>query len=559
MASLNKTYTLFAFTSPRTIEKIIPEIKLLTNAFGDKVWDKQTQEEFYDALFDADFFEGTNKAKNKNLAARDRITRAPKALGFVNLKPVIRLTEAGEKLLTGKRVHETITRQLLKFQLPSPYHTDYDHRFFVKPYLELLRLIRDMNGLTKTEIALYYTQLTHIDRYADVQKRIRIYRLAKSKYTGNMKQFRSDIAVTIISNIFREKINIGDFSTRESSDTSLNNLLKTKKQNLFDYADAFIRYINATSLTAFDTKQNRIIISNFRKEEVDFILKHTDRNPIIFKSSADFKNYLFATDNVMLFGDNKKNLIAKYKSYLDTKEINSLDIETLKDRIEEFEERLREENSSKIASDLKSYSKFEDILHTYDAIKSRDVIDPPLYFEWNTWRAFEMINYALKVKGFFQSDINGYPISVAPGNTPDLIIEYDDFFLMVEVTLSSGNTQFRMECEAVARHYGVLKKSSSKPVYCLFIAPKISESILAHIYVSNKTNTVYYGGCTNIIPIHLEQFTRLLHNAKSCKFDNSKKLLRLLTGFMSKHSNSSSESQWQESIGLLIDTWLKSA
>jgi hypothetical protein len=33
MANLSKTKALFAFTSPRTIEKIIPEIKILTENF----------------------------------------------------------------------------------------------------------------------------------------------------------------------------------------------------------------------------------------------------------------------------------------------------------------------------------------------------------------------------------------------------------------------------------------------------------------------------------------------------------------------------------------------
>ena len=151
MANLTKTRHLFAFTSPRTIEKIIPEIRLLAENFGGEKWTTQIQGEFYEDLFASDFFEGESKAQDTELAARDRITRAPKALGFVDLKPTIELTEAGKQLVSEKRVHETITRQLLKFQLPSPYHTDKQDRFYVKPYLEFLRLVKAVGSLSKTE------------------------------------------------------------------------------------------------------------------------------------------------------------------------------------------------------------------------------------------------------------------------------------------------------------------------------------------------------------------------------------------------------------------------
>lgn len=57
-------------------------------------------------------------------SARDRINRAPKSLGFVDLKPYIKLTEAGENFISGKRTEEVLLRQLLKFQLPSPYHKE---------------------------------------------------------------------------------------------------------------------------------------------------------------------------------------------------------------------------------------------------------------------------------------------------------------------------------------------------------------------------------------------------------------------------------------------------
>jgi hypothetical protein len=140
MANLSKTKTLFSFTSPRTIEKIIPEIKLLTDIFSNQLWNGKNQSAFYDELFKSDFFEGETKVQDTELAARDRITRAPKALGFIDLKPTIQLTPAGKRLISEKRIYETITRQLLKFQLPSLYHTDSQNRFFCKTLFRVIKI-----------------------------------------------------------------------------------------------------------------------------------------------------------------------------------------------------------------------------------------------------------------------------------------------------------------------------------------------------------------------------------------------------------------------------------
>src|ERR1035438_10157558 len=103
MANLSKTRTVFAFTSPRTIEKIIPEIQVLVDNFSGKEWNTENQIAFFNELFKSEFYEGDKMPENISLAARDRITRAPKALGFVNLKPKISLTEIGKQLLSCKR------------------------------------------------------------------------------------------------------------------------------------------------------------------------------------------------------------------------------------------------------------------------------------------------------------------------------------------------------------------------------------------------------------------------------------------------------------------------
>lgn len=114
MARSIDSKVLFLTTSPRTPEKMIPEIKLLIEHFSGISWNGDTQRAFMDILREEQFFNGRGE-KDPALSARDRINRAPKSLGFVNLSPHILLTPAGQSLLTSKRKDEVFLRQLLKF------------------------------------------------------------------------------------------------------------------------------------------------------------------------------------------------------------------------------------------------------------------------------------------------------------------------------------------------------------------------------------------------------------------------------------------------------------
>jgi len=127
-------------TSPRTPEKMIPELNLLVKHFSGQRWNEASQKAFMEVLRKEHFFSGKGK-KNPAFSARDRINRAPKSLGFVTLSPVVAITPAGQRLISSQRKEEVFLRQMLKFQVPSPYHVPSDKAatFCVKPYLEIFR------------------------------------------------------------------------------------------------------------------------------------------------------------------------------------------------------------------------------------------------------------------------------------------------------------------------------------------------------------------------------------------------------------------------------------
>lgn len=556
MANLSKTRTVFAFTSPRTIEKIIPEIQVLIDSFVGQEWNTETQIAFFHKLFKSEFYEGDKMPDNISLAARDRITRAPKALGFVDLKPKIALTAVGKQLLSGKRTSEVIAKQLFKFQLPSPYHkVPADRGFNVKPYLELLRLVKELGNISKTEIAIFFVQMTHHNKFNSVVAAIKKFRNDKSKHKGNRKAFTDGVFTKEILKVYAEEIKANDLKTRESGKATLKKFVKTKKSNHNDYADAFVRYLRATQFISFDKKNFRMIIAPSRVAEVDYVLKNIEQKAKAFKAEADYKKYLFNPESLLLLIDNRKYL-EKQLAKLSVKFATTASIESLKDLLEATEKKMISAVIEEAEVALKNYKEFDDIIDVFRKIQNKEVPDPPLYLEWNIWRAMVMINYAKQVRGNFTLDLDGVPLNTALGNIPDIEAEYDGFKMILEVTMSSGNKQYEMEGEPVARHFGKIQNNSTVPVYCLFVAPKISEGALAHFFNLNRMNTKAYGGKTRIVPMNLSQFILFITIAKDKRFSNSKFLKSYLDSIIQKNLSLDDEIVWSQQIHNSIPVWV---
>lgn len=482
------------------------------------------------------------------------VLAAPRSLGFVDANPVFNLTQSGERLISGKRVYETITRQLLKFQLPSPYHkTNPD--FFVKPYLEFLRLTRTVGSLSKAEIAMFFTQLVHINKFDEVVTMITDYRAAVKVQTGNRKAFTDVYFNEQLSRIYAEEIENKRFHIRENTGQSFKKFVKTKKENLVGYADAFVRYVRATELISFEKKTFRVIIAPSRTEDVDFILATVPREPTIFGTEREFKDYLFATDNINLLTDDRK-LLTQRLDKLKAIYSPTATVDTLKDLLEITEDITRQNKIEETVKELKGFKEFDDIIDVFGQVQKKTVPDPPLFLEWNVWRSMVMLNYANVVQGNFVIDLDGFPLTTAGGNKPDIEIDYDEFKLIVEVTTSTGNKQYEMEGEPVARHFGKLQLATDKPVYCLFIANKISSGALAHFFNLNRMNTKAYGGRTRIIPMSVDQFKTMLRVAKEGIFDHSAILHNYLNALVEANQTAEDEDVWYEGINDSISSWV---
>ncbi|MDR1564808.1 MAG: AlwI family type II restriction endonuclease, partial [Oscillospiraceae bacterium] len=509
-----KNKALFFTTSPRTPEKMIPEIRLLHEQFQGVTWNENSQVAFINALANCDFFEGNGSPKNKALSARDRITRAPKALGFVDLKPVVSLTPAGHELVYGKHPQEVFLRQLMKFQLPSPYHREnkgVEGAFWVRPYLEIMRLIRELGSITFDEFKIFALQLTDYRLFEKVKSAVLAFRAERELHIGRYKHFAEKTWSSEIESIYSDRIASGETRTRQTKDASLSKFIKTQKSNLRDYTDACFRYLRYTGLIQISHKGRSISFFQNKLIEVDYLLQTVERNPMFLDNADDFKAQLFDVAFPALYTDSKENIIDIVMRLDDftRRDLTDKTVEELKDIRDALILKKREAVIDEQVEQLKSYSLYSEIDETFNDIDSGDLYDAPLMLEWNTWRAMTMLDGG-KITGNFRVDDVGEPMSTAAGNRPDIECDYGDFVLSVEVTMQSGQRQFESEGESVARHFGKLRVESGKEAYCLFIAPTLNPTAVTYFYGLNKINLALYGGKTNIIPLDLDQFRRLI-------------------------------------------------
>ncbi len=562
MGIIKSSRTLFFTTSPRSPKKLIPEIKLLIDNFDGQVWSGRNgvQEDFARVLSEASTFEGETSRRHTAFSARDRITRSPQGLGFVDLSPKIRLTEAGHEFIYGNRPHEIFLRQLLKFQLPSPYHQESEKiqgTFWCRPFLEIIRLIREVEYLTRDEFRIFALQLTDYRNFDNVKSAILGFRAEKEHNAGRYKKFIADVEKKEISKIYAYEIETGDLSTRESATTDVGSFISKNKRNMRDYADACFRYLRYTEMFVSNGKSIRIAPEKLT--EIDFILSTVDREPIFVNDSKKYKEHLFAVQKPQLYSDIRENLediLMRHYSFT-KRELAEKSVDELKD-LRDVEIRKRHiaiiEEQKK---DLKSYALYQEVVDTYNEIISDEIYDAPLFLEWNTWRAMTMLNGGT-IQGNFKIDDTGKPISTAQGNMPDIECDYGNFALSVEVTLQRGQRQYESEGEPVTRHYAQLQKKSGKDTYCLFIAKTVNQATWAHFFGLNQIRNISaYGGKPKIIPLDLDSFMRLVENSYNHIGTPSPTEIRaFLQAAIDEIDNSADENDWRERIQRCAEKWL---
>lgn len=159
--------------------------------------------------------------------------------------------------------------------------------------------------------------------------------------------------------------------------------------------------------------------------------------------------------------------------------------------------------------------------------------EQPAYLEWSVWRAFLAMNHLAvepgEVRNFHIAE-DMLPVGTASGGQADLVVEFDDYVVVVEVTLTSGSRQEVAERESVKRHVGELGLRHDKPVYGLFIAPTIDLNTSYHFqnpgWVAPDERVVR----VPIAPLSLGAFADFLESVMSDGGDPRARLRSALDG-----------------------------
>lgn len=555
-----KSKTLFFTTSPRTPLKMIPEIQILYNNFEGKKWNPNTQVEFIKKLVEGNDFDGIGSEKDMAFSARDRINRAPKALGFVDLKPYVKLTEAGKNFISGKRTEEVLLRQLLKFQLPSPYHKEPEKLkgiFCVKPYLEIFRLIYELGTISFDELMIFGMQLTHYNKFDSIVTEIKAFRRMKSYVKSSYKMLVGKYLKEQVEKIYADDINNGNIKTRESKDKSIDKFVATKSRNLRDYADACFRYLRATGMVEISQRGHSISIMPEKRKEIEFFLLMVDRKPVYINDEDNYKKYLFDVSIPELYSDNRLRLIQQVKEVTgNSSELEGKTTNELKDILENTIANKKKQIITKQITELKEYKNYADVMDIFADIRHNVLYDAPLMLEWNTWRAMTMLDGG-DIKANLKLDDKGQPMSTAAGNMADIVCDYGDFELAVEVTMQSGQKQYETEGEPVSRHLAKLKKDTGKEAYCLFIAPKINESCIAYFYALHAMNIAFYGGKSVIVPLELDVFINMVEQSyKAGYVPNPQQVKSIFEYSMEQAKIAVDENEWYAKVKEKALNWL---
>lgn len=318
-----------------------------------------------------------------------------------------------------------------------------------------------------------------------------------------------------------------------------------------DYADMNIRYLKASGLVQAYGKGIALVTE---KHELAESLTQVDSSQMtrleLYRELCNGAH--LPTDNAEIALKVLKNQLSQAKQMgllvdVDWASLNTArEINAARYRIEEQisgkkEEIFAHEQASQweeIAKYMGMLEKNKDklVLDEENEVELRIPRDErPAYLEWILWRAFlaidTLVNKPYEVRSF-KIDQDFLPVGTAPGNSPDLIAEFRNFVIVIEVTLSESSRQEAMEGEPVRRHVAdAVEKYSKqgKPVFGLFIAKNIDSNTAETFRIGVWYNKEDKKLELNIIPFTIAQFKNIFEYLFRSGTASPDQMLRIMT------------------------------
>ncbi len=451
---------------------------------------------------------------------------------------------AQSEIITAQQ--ECFLRSLASYRIPSLIENRYTGESF-SPLRFILRVMHELAEaghdvtLSFREFALFVQTSSPADGIENTIRKIADFRSGREKAKGNVRSYDRLFYEDVAAEIGR------------------------KANTLDDYADLSFRYLKATGL--FRTAGRGIGLSPSRAQ-LAALLRDEEEAVLDDKSYFDALWYgaELPTDNAPSSHAVVHDIVTQLRGrgvQVETPAADTPlpDLEQIRHELEAMLLQLDEQEYANRQAD-----ELDEIMAWLEAIPTRGSAtlpdgnkvsvprgEGPVYLEWVIWRAFLAINSLCnppwKARRF-QIDQDFLPVNCAPGGGPDMVFEFEDATIVVEVTLTASSRQEAAEGEPVRRHVAQYTETAKKPVYGLFIAVEI-DSNTAHTfhsgdwYLSDDSKL-----SLDIVPLTLGDFGDFLASGRGRLADMPGLLRQLMIECRAKANQDAP--QWKQSISGIV-------
>lgn len=497
----------------------------------------------------------------------------------------VRITPLGLEIISGTPDFSNIfLRYFLKWQLPNEGERGFSE-FNIIPFIATMHVVNQVNniwasmgnnpvGLSKTEFTLFIPTLTDYTDIVDTASQL-------IEFRCNCRTLHGEDLKSYIDTQFTEKV-ISVFSLHPDDDFEI----EKKINNLYDYADSAIRYFRMTNLFYYRGNGRYIDLSPRRRVEIEKLLETFSGEALRFASVDEYFDYMSNLNMPQLPWENINDLQAtlnnlreeanhiqaKIESEFPGQSLHRFTFETaLSDDLTLLNHEIKKTREiinllsvdysillERSLSNIEAYiSEISKLATRRRSISGQD----PLNLEWNVAQSLMALDDAKEIKPHYNVGDDNLPTFTAPGNTPDMECHYIDFSMICEVTLLNGRDQWYNEGQPVMRHLRDFEGSNyHQNNYCLFLAPSLHRDTVNTFWYSVKYD--YEGARQKIIPLTLEQYTRILTIVKNKFYNHGIRVnQRTLKSFFdlvySKADEYNNSNDWILSIDNCIDTWDK--
>lgn len=339
-----------------------------------------------------------------------------------------------------------------------------------------------------------------------------------------------------------------------------------------DYRDVICRYLRSTGL--FRAAGRGITIAPERLGEAKMLSQQlqVESDPVIYLEKLAFGAVL-PTDNLEDAKQVLNEIIQSAKSRNVKVDLSGFDLNSVTQvRLARFkvesliqndkEEEFASSQSGQLDEIIEYMKVLDNAGRATPEQKEKGIEIPsgegPAYFEWVLWRVLLALNHTVtpahQIRNF-SVDLDLLPTGHAVGGDADLVVEYEDRVLVVEVTLLTNSRQEGAEGEPVRRHVAKYQEHfQTKPVYGLFVAKKIdtntAETFRTGIWYLPNDEKIEL--C--IAPLTLKQLIIVLECSRnSIEMLSPKQLFQMIDLAVSEEARELDAPQWKNRIEELTE------